>query len=118
MYQVLKMEEKLYNLEQIELMSGGNTEFVEKMVHLFIDLTPELMNRIKTGLIEGNYEEIKSASHKMKPSIDMMGIVSLKNEIRNIERMAMEHADIMTMKNAVTFLSETLSKVLEQLRDR
>lgn len=114
----LTMEDKMYNLEQIDMMSGGNAEFVDKMVNLFIELTPELLNRIKTGLIENNYDEIKSAAHKMKPSIDMMGINLLKNEIRNIERLAMDRADVMTMKNAITYLDTTLVQVMDQLRRR
>jgi len=112
------MEEKLYNLEQIEMMSGGNDSFVDKMVNLFIELTPELMNRIKSGLIENDFEEIKSAAHKMKPSIDMMGIIKLKNEIRNIEKLALERADVMTLNNAINYLDLTLSTVMHQLKNR
>ncbi|MFM9944153.1 MAG: Hpt domain-containing protein [Bacteroidia bacterium] len=114
----LTMEDKMYNLEQIDMMSGGNAEFVEKMVNLFIELTPELLNKIKTGLIEGNYDEIKASAHKMKPSIDMMGINLLKNEIRNIERMAMDKTDVMALKNAITYLDDTLGQVMDQLRNR
>ncbi len=114
----LTMEDKMYNLEQIDMMSGGNAEFVDKMVNLFLELTPELLNRIKTGLIDSNYEEIKSAAHKMKPSIDMMGINLLRNEIRNIERLALEQGDVMSLKNAITYLDETLNKVMIQLRNR
>jgi len=117
-YNTTTMEEKLYNLEQIELMSGGNSLFVEKMVNLFIELTPELMNRIKTGLIESDYLEIKSAAHKMKPSIDMMGIGKLKNEIRNIEKLALEHADVMTLNNAINYLDSILNQVMLQLKNR
>jgi HPt (histidine-containing phosphotransfer) domain-containing protein len=106
----LTMEDKMYNLEQIDMMSGGNAEFVDKMVNLFLELTPELLNRIKTGLIDSNYEEIKSAAHKMKPSIDMMGINLLRNEIRNIERLALEQGDVMSLKNAITYLDETLNQ--------
>ena len=114
----LTMEEKLYNLEQIEMMSGGNTEFVDKMVTLFIELTPGIMNRIKIGLIEGNFEEIKSAAHKMKPSIDMMGITLLKPEVRNIEKLALENPDPMTLKIAITAFETTLMRVMHQLRTR
>ena len=114
----LTMEDKMYNLEQIDAMSGGNAEFVDKMVNLFIELTPELLNRIKAGLIDNNYNEIKSAAHKMKPSIDMMGINSLKAEIRTIEKMALERADEVSMKNAINYLETTLDQVLYQLGRR
>ncbi len=117
-FNLLTMEPKMYNLEQIEMMSEGNNEFVDKMVNLFIELTPELLNRINTGLIENDYDEIKSAAHKMKPSIDMMGIVSLKNEIRNIEKLALDRVDVVTMKNAIVYLETTLGQVINQLKNR
>lgn len=117
-FNTFTMGQKMYNLEQIEMMSEGNKEFVNKMVNLFIELTPELLNRINTGLIESDYDEIKSAAHKMKPSIDMMGIVSLKNEIRNLEKLALDRADVVTIKNAIVYLETTLEKVINQLKNR
>ena len=110
------MEPKLYNLEQIELMAEGNKEFVMTMVNMFVELTPELVNRIKKGLIDNNYDEIKSAAHKLKPSIDMMGIELIKNEIREIEKLALNKADVYTLNNKIVFLENTLNKVLEQLK--
>ncbi|NUM32543.1 MAG: Hpt domain-containing protein [Bacteroidetes bacterium] len=110
------MEPKLYNLEQIELMAEGNKEFVMTMVNMFIELTPDLINKIKKGLVDNNYDEIKSQAHKLKPSIDMMGIVSAKNEIREIEKLALERADVYTLNNKITYLETTLNKVLEQLK--
>lgn len=110
------MEPKLYNLEQIELMAEGNKEFVMTMVNMFIDLTPDLVGKIKKGLVDNNYDEIKAQAHKLKPSIDMMGIESVRNEIREIEKLALEKADVYTLNSKIIYLENTLNKVLEQLK--
>lgn len=110
------MDKKLYNLQLIEMMSGGNKVFINKMVNLFIELTPNLLNRIKTGLNSNDHNEIKAASHKMTPSIDMMEITTLKSVIRNIERMAIERADFKDLDHSITYLEKTINKVIEQLK--
>ena len=110
------MDPKLYNLEQIEIMAEGNNEFVMTMVNMFIELTPDLVNKIKKGLLDGNYEEIKASAHKLKPSIDMMGIELVKNEIREIEKLALEKADTYTLNNKIVYVENILNKVLEQLK--
>jgi HPt (histidine-containing phosphotransfer) domain-containing protein len=109
------MKNKLYNLELIQLMANGDKTFVEKMVSLFIELTPALLNRLKLGIEIQDYKEIKLASHKMISSIDMMGIETLKPVIRSLEKMAIEKADISEIRLSVDFLEHTLEKVFDQL---
>lgn len=87
------MKNKLYNLELIQLMANGDKSFVEKMVSLF-RTNAALLNRLKSGIENQDYKEIKLASHKMISSIDMMGIETLKPVIRSLEKMAFEKADI------------------------
>ena len=59
-------DEKLYNLNQLREIASGNEEFVDKMVALFLEMTPELLNRIASGLQLQDWDEVKAAAHKMK----------------------------------------------------
>lgn len=97
-------------------MSDGDKVFVEKMVSLFMELTPELLNRLKQGLENMDYKEIKLTSHKMISSIDMMGIDSLKQTVRSLETMATQKADIAEIKLSADFLEKTLLTVMDQIR--
>lgn len=110
------MKNNLYNLELIQLMADGDKAFVEKMVSLFIELTPALLNRLKSGIEIHDYKEIKLASHKMISSIDMMGIETLKPLIRSIEKMASEKVDIAEIRLFADSLENTLLKVIAQLQ--
>ncbi|MCC6720818.1 MAG: Hpt domain-containing protein [Bacteroidia bacterium] len=110
------MSDKLYNLEQINLMAEGDNEFVKSMVNMFIEIAPDLIVKIKNGLVSGNYDEIKASAHKLKPSIDMMGIATLKNEIREIEKLAIERTDQYTLNNKIKHLDDTLTQVIAQLK--
>lgn len=97
-------------------MSDGDKVFVDKMVSLFMELTPELMNRLNLAIESMDYKEIKLTAHKMISSIDMMGIDSLKQIVRSLEAMASQKADMAEIKLSADFLEKTLLTVMDQIR--
>ncbi len=111
-------EEKLYNLNQLSEIAAGNEEFITKMVNMFLEMTPALVDRIEAGLQTQDWPEVRSAAHKMKPSVDMMGIGSLYDVVRGIEGNAKTETDLDKIPELYFTLSETLEKVYEQLRNR
>jgi len=111
-------EEKLYNLIQLNELSGGNDDFVNKMVQMFIDLAPETLDNINIGLAEGDLDRVGAAAHKIKPSLDMMGIVVLKAKIRALEGNAKNRTNVDDIPNLVEDVSNTLKAVIAQLRAR
>ncbi|MFT5816936.1 MAG: HPt (histidine-containing phosphotransfer) domain-containing protein [Bacteroidia bacterium] len=111
-------EEKLYDLEQLNSIAAGNPDFVIKMVNMFLDMTPGLVDRIEAGLQTQDWAEVRSAAHKMKPSVDMMGISSLRDIVRGIEGNAKSETNLEQIPELYFTLTETLDKVYEQLRNR
>ncbi|MFT4875865.1 MAG: HPt (histidine-containing phosphotransfer) domain-containing protein [Bacteroidia bacterium] len=111
-------EEKLYDLEQLNSIAAGNPDFVIKMVNMFLDMTPGLVDRIEAGLQTQDWAEVRSAAHKMKPSVDMMGISSLRDVVRRIEGNAKSETNLEQIPELYFTLTETLDKVYEQLRNR
>lgn len=112
------MNDTLYDLSQLHELSSGNPEFVEKMVGMFLSLTPELIQRLNKGLQEKDYPEIKAAAHKMKPSIDMMGITSLSQKIRTLEQYAAAESHTAEIPGLIKETEEILSTVMTQLKQR
>ena len=111
-------KEKLYDLEQLNAIAAGNADFVSKMVDMFLDMTPELVSRIETGLQAEDWTEVRSAAHKMKPSIDMMGIKSLHHVVRSIETNAKTESNLAQIPELYSTLYNTLEEVYKQLRNR
>jgi HPt (histidine-containing phosphotransfer) domain-containing protein len=111
-------EEKLYDLNQLNEIAAGNADFVTRMVKMFLDMTPELVGRIETGLQAQDWTEVRSAAHKMKPSVDMMGVTSLHNVVRNIEVNAKTESNLDQIPELYATLSSTLDQVYDQLKNR
>lgn len=110
--------DKLYNLQQLIEIAADNQDFIEKMVNMFLEMTPALVSRIEAGLQLQDWEEVKSAAHKMKPSLDMMGIESLHSVIRGIEDRSKTGENLEEIPDLFFKLSDTLEEVYKQLRDR
>ncbi|MGB1038916.1 MAG: Hpt domain-containing protein, partial [Bacteroidia bacterium] len=81
-------------------------------------MTPQLVTRIGVGIQGEDWVEVHSAVHKMKPSVDMMGVKSLYDVVRKIEYNAKNESDLDQIPRLYDILSDTLSEVYQQLRDR
>jgi HPt (histidine-containing phosphotransfer) domain-containing protein len=81
-------------------------------------MTPALVDRVEAGLQTQDWAEVRSAAHKMKPSIDMMGITSLYDVVRGIESNAKTETNLDKIPELYFELSDTLERVYEQLRNR
>ncbi|RXP45153.1 Hpt domain-containing protein [Lutibacter sp. HS1-25] len=79
------MQIPLYDLRKLEEIAKGNKQFVDKMIQLFIDETPKSVAELKSAYENGDYEKVKSIAHRIKPSIEILGIAVLKDEINVIK---------------------------------
>ena len=99
-----------YNLQKLNEMSRGNMGFVQKMLHLFVDTTPQYLNEINTLFKENDIDGLKKVAHKMKPSIDNMGITAIRQEIRDIE-----HFDDDGPQEELQVLVEKVNEILQEV---
>ncbi len=76
----------IYDFSKLEDIGHGDKAFILKMVKIFCEQTPVLIEGIKHDWLQKDLEAMSAKAHKMKPSIDTMGITSLKQVIRDIER--------------------------------
>jgi CheY-like chemotaxis protein len=109
-------EGKLYDLSFVKTLSKGNEAFVSKMASLFVDLVATNTEILAKAFDESNNDLLRKTAHKIKPSIDQMGISSLKNEIRCLENHKddMQKTELHVLVN--TIVSQLL-KVVEQLNE-
>ncbi|HPI12680.1 MAG TPA: hypothetical protein PLK63_16665, partial [Catalimonadaceae bacterium] len=65
---------------------------------------------------QNNLSTVSGLAHKMKPSLDNLGIVSLKEVIRQIEKSGERGVNQEEVNRLVQILSTTLQTVFEELR--
>jgi PAS domain S-box-containing protein len=111
-----KKKEPLYDLTYIKEVSRGNNDFILKMVNIFCELVQSNTIILDNALKEQKIELLGATIHKMKPSIDQMGIISLKDKVRNIEKLASTKIFSKELVDLTELLISTLRNVVEEIK--
>jgi HPt (histidine-containing phosphotransfer) domain-containing protein len=75
----------LYDITELEQMAQGNDEFITKMVSVFLETTSQSLDQLLKAFEGRDLQTVSAIAHKIKPSIDLMGITSLHDVVRDIE---------------------------------
>jgi CheY-like chemotaxis protein len=108
--------EKIYNLKSLNKMFGNNSDTIKEMMRLFIVTTPPLWDELLTEHKLNHLLKVSDLAHKIKPSIDIMEIGSLKQVIRDIENVAKNNDPDQKLNGLIDLCGDTLFQVLEQLK--
>jgi len=111
------MQAPLFDLSKLRAMAGNDSGFVRKMVSMFMEQTPGTVELIQNSLEKKDYAQVKRLAHKMKPSIDFMGITALHSDIRAIEKFAETETNLDQLPGLIRKLDELCAKACEQLAD-
>jgi HPt (histidine-containing phosphotransfer) domain-containing protein len=78
-------ENQLYDLNLLKRDARENTEFIRRMLSIFIDTIPPIVRKMNEHFVKGEMDAVCTLAHKIKPTLDGAGIFSLREVIRNIE---------------------------------
>jgi PAS domain S-box-containing protein len=108
---------KLYDLKVLQNISRGNSEFVSKMIIIFIDQIKEILPNAEAALSSDNFLLMNQIIHKVKPSIEGMGIVSIIEKISMLEKITKETHDKEKITHLFSQIKNTLLIVIDQLEN-
>jgi HPt (histidine-containing phosphotransfer) domain-containing protein len=108
-----------YSLEQIKKLSAGNSDFLDKMIQVFLEETPAQIKQMKQLLEDGDFYRVGRLAHKMKPTIDMFDMIHLKELIRELEAESKnEDIDVASIREKVNFTVDRLNKIIQDLEQK
>lgn len=111
------MEEgKLYNIAGLQEFVEDDQEQVVFLVSIFLEDVPVMLYDLNKAHREGDLENIKFFSHKLKSSIDLFKITSLHAEIRAIEQYAKSGNNLEQMDALISKTNSVLNQVMDELR--
>ncbi|MCK5907572.1 MAG: Hpt domain-containing protein [Flavobacteriales bacterium] len=107
---------RLYDLKQLEELSGGSKDFIIEIIYVFISEVPLQVENIKNAFTLGNMDDLASNAHKQKPSIDLLGIITITQDIRSIETIARNRENISNLKGSINNVDVTLNNTIIELK--
>ncbi len=109
-------ENKLYDLAMIRSVSGGDEAFIRKMILLFIDTVPQNVKELVDASGQKNWEQVSKMAHKLKSTIDSMGIRSIHDQIRSVELNAKNQDGLDLLPGIIRQVESVVSACIQQLR--
>jgi HPt (histidine-containing phosphotransfer) domain-containing protein len=99
-------EDKIYNMENLLELTGGDPDFIREMIHVFISQSDAFLKDIKSAVIAGDIEALKHKAHKYKTSAQLFQIQSLHTSLAKLE----SHADF-SRKQEINILLKEIEKI-------
>lgn len=107
----------LYNLFSLQSLCKGNNEFLTEMIAVFIEQTTDVIEKCEATLIQNNFIEVSGLIHKIRPSVEMLGIASIYEEMKLLEKIAKESTDKDQIATLFTIVKDVLEKSIAQLKE-
>ncbi len=74
-----------YNLSKVYALSDNDPEFVMQIITLFVTEVPQDMTQIDLGIKTKDHKLAYSYAHKIKPTLDLLGMTVAFEEILQVE---------------------------------
>lgn len=111
-------EELYYDMSKLRSLSRGNEDFVQRMLQLFVRDIPLSVARIEEAYSMGDLATVKALAHRIKPSIQNMGITLLKDDLPEMERLALSGDPEGRLAPMVEKLRNISAAVVAQIKEQ
>ena len=98
---------------------SNNTSMIEKLMKLFIDVTPKQVHSLKNSVSECQWEEVRDTSYDLISSFSIFGTNDLSNLLANMEAISRQNEvtqkeNIAELMNSVEELSNCVFQEVNQ----
>jgi CheY-like chemotaxis protein len=111
-----ELEERLYDISTLKSISRDNDIFIRKMVNLFCEQTPPLLEEMKNAYRNNDLKTMGALAHRIKPSLDNLHIHSLKQDIRLIENAGKENNALPNLSELILRTEQILKQVIQNMK--
>ena len=78
-------EEKLYSLENLVELTGGDADLISEMIHMFLSHADAFVHDFEDAIAKRDLEMLKHKAHKFKTSANLFQISELVVQLKYIE---------------------------------
>ena len=108
----------LTDLSYLESICDGDENFIVDMVSSFVTDVPQILEEMKALKSKRQWKLIGKLAHKLKPSVQFMGIHSLEETVKAIESDAFHSHNLGKLSDKVEQLTKVLSLAIPELEQK
>ena len=81
----MKTNISLIDLSYLVALCDGDDDFMNTIITSFVEEMPETLQLIQQNMQDGNWEMVGQLAHKMKPSVQFVGMNDTMEKTKTIE---------------------------------
>lgn len=105
-----------YNLSKVHAISENDTAFVKEIVRLFVIELPTDLQQLKNGISEKDHSLAYSFAHKIKPSLDLLGLTIAFEEMIQIEEWTYSKGKKKEIIETFKSVSSQIEKAIKEIK--
>lgn len=105
-----------YNLSKVYAISDNDVDFAKQIVVLFTEEVPAEIDNIKEGLKNKEHNKVYHAAHKIKPTLDLLGMDLAYEDVVTIENWSRAEGKKKEIKDVVKSLKEKIKEAIRELK--
>jgi PAS domain S-box-containing protein len=109
--------EKVTNLEFLRQLTKNNPDMIAEMIKVYLEETPQLVNKMKEGVKSKDWEAVRSAAHSIVPSFSTVGISEdYTVKTKRVQELAQKKEEPEEIEALVGEIEEICEKAYNELR--
>lgn len=105
-----------YNLAKVYAISDNDPDFVLQIISLFVTEVPEDLIQIKLGIKNKEHKHAYAYAHKIKPTLDLLGLKVAFEEILEFESWAKEKGEKKEIKEIFKSIKSQVKNAIKELK--
>lgn len=105
-----------YNLAKVYAISDNDTEFVNEILTLFVNDVPEDLAQIKEGIKKKDHKHAYAYAHKIKPTLDLLGMTVAFEEILQVEAWTKEEGKRKDIEHTFDSIKTQVKEAIKEIR--
>jgi len=104
-----------YDLTYLQQVFHGNEAMVQQIVELFLEQAPQFSVEMDMCIRQARWSDLHPVAHKLKSSVNMLGMAGLAPLVLEIERKSKFNQDLASLPGIVSDLNSEMELVCQTL---
>ncbi|MCX6294846.1 MAG: ATP-binding protein [Bacteroidetes bacterium] len=112
-----KNQYKCIDLTYLNDLSDGKKEFMIPLIDAFLTEAPKMLEKMNVYVREKKWQDLQNIAHKMKPSIAIIGIKSIKVTVELVEQYSKEKTNLELLPAMIENITLICSAAILELKE-
>lgn len=108
---------RLYDLSGLQEIHQNDESFIRIIKDAFINHTPSDANKMLNACNSGDWAQVGFLAHKLKSSIDILKIMSIRDDIRTIEVNAKKLVQLTELPELIQKVNIVVTMTAKQMNE-